>query len=240
MKKILTLVFLSAFLISSQISLAQFSIGVQGVSYNGVDKFGEHINNAGGASFVGMFSFPNSRFSLGMNLGSSCYYMTEEKRTLEAEGYSNVTAEVSEEDGFYNVSLFTRFNLLKPGLLNPYFEGRIGLNTFYHSMEYMEMTTTDVDGQIPEDLHCVMDISGTAFYSGLGAGINLDISKFFKSWVHVPIFFDASFNYNFGGRTHFYGNGSSEIDPQAKTQPTLQEGKTDHYTSRFGLMVMFK
>ena len=159
--KILTGVVL-AILISGTLQ-AQFSLGINVKVQDPTGDFNHNVHKAAaGISFTGIHRKVDSRFSWGGELGIAMYSNENYLYDLSEDGYPGEFVEVSEEDCFWTLHALARYHIWEKENVKTYAEGRLGVTTFFSSRTALD-DHYDIDDNF--------DSHGTAFNTGLGAGL---------------------------------------------------------------------
>lgn len=173
---------------------AQFSLGINLKVQDPTGDFNRNVQRAAsGISFTGIFQARDSRFSWGGELGVAMYANENYMYDLTEEGYPGEFVEVSEEDCFWTAHVLARYHFLQKPNFKTYAEGRLGLTTFFSSR-----TALDDHYNIDDNF----DSHGTAFNSGLGAGMAFNPKGLFSE-QHGRLWIELGATYMTGTRTNY-------------------------------------
>ena len=205
--------------------VGQAQVARLGVYFNKTMATGEFGNNLGknpnGIILNGMYGLKNTGFSVGGEFGVSMY--SNRAYTLET---ATETVKIHEEDCYYTGKVIVRYNFLKNTAISPFIVGKVGFSTFFSDMVAEEET---------EAFENRFESHGTAFNSGVGAGLGFNISKLFNfGSQNYPIYFDCSANRNYGSVSNY-----RDIKSDDGATKSLNNGhfksKTSHMDFHFGL-----
>ena len=165
--------------------LSQNSLGLNLKAYKPHGEFNQNItHNPIGLSFLFLRQINEGRFSWGSELGIAMYYSDRYQYELVEEGYPGEFIKVAEEDCFWNLHLFGHYDFIATPAFKSYGELRMGITTFFSSRTAVNEYEDRFDNQFK--------FHGTAFNTGLGAGIMLNPRGMFsedkepgKVWVNL-------------------------------------------------------
>ena len=134
--------------------------------------------------------------------------------------YAGQNLTIYEEDCFFTLHGFVRYNLYETKGLKVYTEGRIGVTTFFSSTEAV-IEDTGFEDQF--------DIHGSAFNLGLGAGLLFNTSTLFK-----PDNEPGNVWINLGFNGHSGSNTSYRLLPEGSSTHSFEDGQYESLTHYFG------
>ncbi|MDW3195893.1 MAG: hypothetical protein R8G66_26195 [Cytophagales bacterium] len=212
-----------SFLVSFS-AAAQWNFGIDVKVYDPVGEFNTNVDGvAGGLSLRGIRMSDNGRWSYGGEIGVAMYSQDQYDVTLP----SGTQIEVDEEDCFWTVHGLVQYTLFQNEAIRTYGEGRIGMTTFFSST--IALTENSEFGD-------EFEFHGTAFNTGLGGGVTLNIGKIFTGERN-------EFNFDAGVNVHSGSNAVYRDMDAVDTPAPLDAGKfksLTHYVGyRFGLLVGF-
>jgi len=216
MKRILLTLAIASFVFSLK---AQDRIGAFGFNlkvYSPKAQFNENINKTPiGLSINYLMSYESSKFSWGAEFGVAMY--SSDEYTIE---YGGRNIDIYEEDCFFTLHGFVRYNLYEKKGVRLYAEGRIGVTTFF--------STTDA---LVEDTGFVgeFDFHGTAFNLGIGAGLLINTSTLFR-----PDNEPGNVWINLGFNGHSGTNTTYRMLPEGSTTPSFEDGQYESLTYYLG------
>jgi len=160
-------------------------------------------------------SYTDSKWSWGGEFGVAMY--SSDEYNLE---YNGRTLEIYEEDCFFTLHGFVRYNLYERKGFKAYGEGRVGATTFFSTTEAVE-EDTGFEGEF--------DFHGTAFNLGIGAGVLINTSTLFRpdreagnTWI------------NLGFNAHSGSNATYRMLPEGDSTHSLEDGQFTSLTHYFG------
>ncbi|MBT8194993.1 MAG: hypothetical protein HKO56_06610 [Bacteroidia bacterium] len=166
------------FFLSTTVNYAQ-SIGGISFNYNQALKDYKHNINSSpmGISFIGLYAIPESKFSIGGELGVSMFANEEYTKDLTEEGYAGAMVEVYEEDCYISYYAVTRYTIPSNTMLSPYLEGKLGGISFFNDKVYEKPTGPNA----PKKIKDKTEFLGTSFQYGMGGGFMLQLDYIFPS-----------------------------------------------------------
>lgn len=207
-------------------SFGQFRLGLNFDYYKPQQSFAENIDTPLGISFTGIYRFPESRFSIGGDLGVSMYANRNYDYDLSEEGAPGEVITIDEEDCFLHFNAIGRYSLYESSIIQTYAELRTGIYTFFST-------------RVAEKEHRLYDdqteFHGTSFNTGLGGGVSVNLSNLFSNKeITNPIFLDFNSSYNTGTRASYRNMGN-----EAQVVTGLNSGKykslVNHINLKFGV-----
>lgn len=176
-----------------------------GINYSGFTATGEFNSNIdrnpAGISFTYIHDLNEdvSPWSVGGELGVAMY-TNKEYRTIDNSGNE---VDVYEEDCFWTIHGLAQYQFVSTPLFILYGEGRLGVTTFFS-----ERHSNDENADIGESFK----VHGTAFNTGLGGGLRLNLSGIFRGdgQEYESIWLDVAMSANSGSRTS-YRNASEDV-----------------------------
>ncbi len=201
MKKNLSLILMTAlvFLGTAQLSFAQFSAGVGYLNSQPSGLMDTYIQKAAhGAYIEGLFTLPNTRLSIGLNLSFSGYgFEKRNDRYLFDNGYEGeVDVEISNNFGHSN--LFLQYDLAPEGFAQPYVLLGVGLSKFWTDLEILD-PREEFTSDCPKPVESAVLLKDRTTHFMLGAGLRFDLSRPIKSLSKDYLLFDIRVSYLGGG-----------------------------------------
>lgn len=203
---------------------AQWDLGIDIKVYDPVGEFNTNVDGvAGGLSLRGIRNSANGRWSYGGELGVAMYSQDQYDVTLP----SGDQIEVDEEDCFWTLHGLVQYTLFQNEAIRTYGEGRVGVTTFFSSTIALTENSEFSDE---------FEFHGTAFNTGLGGGVTLNIGKIFTGERN-------EFNFDAGVAVHSGSNAVYRDMDAVDTPGSLDDANfrsLTHYVGyRFGLLVNF-
>ncbi|MEM9024466.1 MAG: hypothetical protein AAGB22_12030, partial [Bacteroidota bacterium] len=175
--RLLRLLFSAGFLmglVATGHAQSPWTMGINFTYDHALSDFGNNIHSSPvGMSFIGMYRIPNSKFSVGGDLGIAMFAHKKYELSLEERGYSGATVTVDEEDCYLNYNAVLRYTLVEDGLFVPYAEARAGGISFFNTKLYDRPEGPGAPKKIDDEF----DFLGTTWQTGFGGGIMLDLSQ---------------------------------------------------------------
>jgi hypothetical protein len=158
MKRILFILAFSLLTIGINAQDGSESFGVNIKVYSPKADFNNNMNKTpAGISINYLRSYQSSRISWEAEFGTAMY--SSDEYTIE---YAGQNLKIYEEDCFFTLHGFVRYNFYEKKGLKVYTEGRIGVTTFFSSTDAV-IEDSGFEGEF--------DIHGSAFNLGIGAGL---------------------------------------------------------------------
>lgn len=203
---------------------AQWDLGIDVKVYDPVGEFNTNVDGvAGGLSLRGIRNAANGRWSYGGEIGVAMYSQDQYDVTLS----SGDQIEVDEEDCFWTLHGLVQYTLFQNEAIRTYGEGRVGMTTFFSSTIALTENSEFSDE---------FEFHGTAFNTGLGGGVTLNIGKIFKGERN-------EFNFDAGVAVHSGSNAvyrdMDAVDTAASLDDANFRSLTHYVGYRFGLLVNF-
>ena len=199
-RSILTLI-----LLSLAVGLqAQSAWGINLKSYDPKAQFNRNVDHAAfGLSVSYLKGYEDSRWSWGGEFGVAMY--SSDHYDIEFRGR---TLEIMEEDCFFTLHGFVRYDMIDIPSFKVYSEARIGLTTFFSTTDAVE-ENTGFDG--------AFDFHGSAFNTGAGIGVMVNPGALFsKDKIRGNWWIDLAVNAHSGSsaryRMHPEGDGVFSLD----------------------------
>lgn len=218
MKKILLTLFALAIAYGAQ---AQNSLGINLKAYSPKAQFNRNVDNVPvGLSFTYLRSYNDSRFSWGGEFGVAMY--SNDSYDIEWRG---APLRIEEEDCFFTLHAFVRYDLVETQSFRLYSEGRVGVTTFF-STTMAEDEYSDFEGEF--------DFHGTAFNLGAGAGVMVNPKALFsKDKERGNLWIDLAVN------AHSGSNARYRMMPEGDGMHTFEDGQFESLTHYIGYRVGF-
>ena len=201
---------------------AQWDLGIDIKVYDPVGEFNTNVDGvAGGVSLRGIRNSANGRWAYGGEIGVAMYSNDQYDVTLP----SGTQIEVGEEDCFWTFHGLVQYTLFQNEAIRTYGEGRVGMTTFFSSTIALS-ETSEFDDEF--------EFHGTAFNTGLGGGVTLNIGKIFTGERN-------KFNLDAGVAVHSGSNAvyrdMDAVDTQASLADANFRSLTHYVGYRFGLLI---
>ncbi|MGI9544401.1 MAG: hypothetical protein ACR2MX_14165 [Cyclobacteriaceae bacterium] len=194
---------------------AQMSLGLNAKVYDPTGVLNRNIDRTpAGISITTIHQKPESRFSLGGELGVAMYANEHYQYDLTDHGFPGESVEVDEEDCFWTLHALARYDLVKETNFKTFAEVRLGMTTFFSSRLALEENPR-IDDEF--------EFHGTAFNSGLGGGLAINPGGLFSKNAPGRLWIEMTIGYNTGSRATY-----RNIPESANGQMSLDEG---HYRS---------
>ena len=201
--------------------LAQHHLGLNFKAYQATGAFQDNVKSVPlGLSFAYLRQGEESRFSWGGELGIAMYSNKTYQYELVEEGYPGEYTSVDEEDCFWTIHGFARYDLYSSYNFRTYAEIRLGMTTFF---------STRTSAQEDERFNNTSEFHGTAFNSGLGVGLMLNPKGMFsKDQERGRLWVNLGANFHSGSHTTY-----RNIDSENQSY-SLDEGKFQSLTHYVG------
>jgi len=205
---------------------AQVSLGINAKVYDPTGAFNHNIDRPpGGISISSVYQKEESRLSWGGELGVAMYANERYLLDLSDHGYPGESVEVDEEDCFWTLHGFARYDLIKETNFKTFAEARIGMTTFFSSRLALEDNPRINDE---------FKFHGTAFNTGIGGGIAINPAGIFSKspgrfWIEIAAL------YNSGSNTQ-YRHISESVNSQLNLEDGRYRSLTNYIDYRLGFM----
>lgn len=211
-------------LLSVSVAAVQAQISGFGINLKAYDpkaQFNENVDKtAFGISISYFKKIQDTRFTYGGEFGVAMYSSDEYDINF---GGRNIAIE--EEDCFFTLHGFLRYNMIQQKGFSLYSEARLGVTTFFSTTDAVRLNT-GYEGEFK--------FHGTAFNMGAGIGILFSPAVIFsKDRQPSNFWLDLAINGHSGSRANYRmlpeGNGVHSID----------DGKFNSLTHYFGYRIGF-
>lgn len=204
------------------VTFAQWNLGIDAKVYDPQGEFNQNVAGvAGGLSFRGIRNSASGRWSYGGELGVAMYSRDQYDITTE----SGNRIEIEEEDCFWTLHGLVQYTIFQNEAIRTYGEGRVGMTTFFSSSIALT-ETTEFDDQFK--------FHGTAFNTGLGGGVTLNLGKVFNGERNA-------WNLDGGVAVHSGSNAvyrdMDAVDTPASFEEARFRSLTHYIGYRFGLLI---
>ena len=187
---------------------------------------GGRMSNAWGMSGQLLYRFPESRFSLGGEIGIKSYGAQSSRHTYRFQDGSTTETDVSVRNDFAQFNVVGRADLRAGGNLMPYVTAKVGYLHYWTNLNIAD--PEDADGCHP--LENTALLKDGALAGTLGAGVRWDVSGLFKKMRQRKYWLDVSAEYMAGGRVRFM-NVNIPSATGHRHQPAA--GVADPFNARF-------
>ena len=203
----------------SQVSYAQNGSGAYGINlkvYKPKAQFNRNVDKVPvGISFNYLRSYSESKWSWGGEFGVAMYSSDEYNLN-----YNGRELQIFEEDCFFTLHGFIRYNFYQRKGLRAYAEGRIGITTFFSTTEAVE-EDTGFEGEF--------DFHGSAFNLGIGTGVLINTNTLFN-----PENDAGNLWINLGFNAHAGSNTTYRMLPEGNSAHSFDDGQYTSLTHYFG------
>ncbi|NNM16617.1 MAG: hypothetical protein HKO56_08165 [Bacteroidia bacterium] len=208
------------------------SLGGLNFIYNQALKDYKHNINSSpmGISFIGLYAIPESKFSIGAELGVSMFANEEYTKDLTEEGYAGAMVEVYEEDCYISYHAVTRYTISENTMLSPYLEGKLGGISFFNDKVYEKPTGPNA----PKKIKDKTEFLGTSFQYGMGAGMLLQLDYIFPS-LPSEVKLDFGFTLFNGTETNYRSVNYTEDIVRSNTDVEYTS-RTNNIAYKFGVV----
>jgi len=209
-------------LLTSYSLLSQsWDLGINAKIYDPQGEFNTNVEGiAGGIGIRGLRNNASGRWSVGGELGIAMY--SSDTYDLQTD---NGTFEIYEEDCFWTAHGVVQYTIYRTDLIRTYAEGRIGATTFFSSR-----LAENEDAPFEDEFK----FHGTAFNSGLGAGVTINFGQLFGKERNI-------LNLDLGAKLHSGSTSSYREMDNIDRASSLEEGQyrsLTHYMGyHFGLLI---
>jgi len=192
-------------------------------------------NNPTGLSVIGLFNFPNSKVSVGIEVGVAMYYEGEYREDLTDRGYKNSYAVVSEDNCYHRLMAIVRYDLDTYGPLIIYGEFQAGGSEYFINKYYSTYDKEDptVFISIPEENQTL----GISWKVGAGVGVLFNFGMLRKEPKPGKISLDFNATIDSGSKATYKSVQNS--DAVLNKDDRYYHSKTDDITYRFGFRYNF-
>ncbi len=211
-RSLLTLV-----LLSLAIGLkAQSGWGVNLKAYDPKAQFNRNVDHAAfGLSVSHLKTYDDSRWSWGGEFGVAMY--SNDSYDIE---YRGRTLRIDEEDCFFTLHGFVRYDMIDVPSFKVYSEARLGITTFFSTTDAID-TNTDYEGEF--------EFHGTAFNTGAGLGVMVNPTALFsKDKIRGSWWIDLGINIHSGSNTRY------RMMPEGQGVHSLDDGEFRSMTHYMG------
>ena len=211
---------LTLFLLAAAVSLkAQSGWGVSLKAYDPKAQFNRNVDHAAfGLSVSHLKTYDDSRWSWGGEFGIAMY--SNDSYDIEFQGR---TIGIEEEDCFFTLHGFVRYDMVDMNPFKVYSEGRVGVTTFFSTTD-ATLENTDFEGEF--------EFHGTAFNVGAGLGVMINPNALFgKDKDRGSWWIDLAVNAHSGSSARY------RMLPEGPGTFTLDDGQHRSMTHYLGYRV---
>ncbi len=220
MKKLLFL-FLACLLAGITVAQTNF-VGVNVIAYQPLTQWQQNIDCIPmGFSMSLLRSNDHSRFSYGLESGLAMYNYDTYEIDFQGE-----RIEVQEEDCFFNLKTFVRYDLLDFEWSRVYAEGKVGSTLFFSSTSSVDCSAEEYNGNLKSH--------GMAFNMGIGGGILLNPTVFSSYDEDSKFWIDLGASTNSGSPSTYSINGNPEVN---ESEAITANSFTHYIDYRIGLII---
>ncbi len=148
------------------------------VKTGGKGLMGQYFGTAHGFSAEYFWFLGQSNVSIGLDGAFSVYGNETNQELYYFDNSEYGMVDVNVINGLSNFGINTRFHLKRTGIINPYIISRVGYSMFTSSL-YIEDPRESHTSSCPVPLESEILLSSSAPVYSFGAGIQLDIGKYF-------------------------------------------------------------
>lgn len=221
---------------SAQSQNSRFSTGISVMIDDALQSYGTNLKtNPVGLLLTGIYHLPNSRFSIGSDLGVAMYTNESYMEDLSDKGYDGAHANVNEEDCYLAYSVFARYNLKNIGPVTPYGQVSLGGSSFFSSKEY-----TDISGNgTPDAIDPEFDFHGTSFKTGVGGGFLLNFGQMKKEPRTSRVSLDLGVTVNNGSSATYRNIVRARTGSPSPSDAHFYNSKTNNIVYKIGALFRF-
>lgn len=214
-----SILILTLALMATAIQAQTSGFGISLKAYDPKAEFNRNVDKTAFGISTSYFHRPEaSRFTYGGELGVAMY--SSDEYDIQFQGR---TIGIAEEDCFFTLHGFVRYDMVKKRSFAVYSEARVGVTTFFSTTDAM-LENTGFDGEFK--------FHGTAFNMGAGLGIMVNPAALFdKEREASGVWLDFAIN------GHSGSNASYRMHPEGQGTFSLDDGKFESLTHYFGYRV---
>lgn len=203
-------------LLACVVSYGQSNLGINLKAYSPKAQFNQNVDKTPfGISFSYLRNYETSKLSWGGEFGVAMY--SSDEYDIDFNGRQ---LRIAEEDCFFTLHGFARYDLVEKSSIKLYTEARVGLTTFFSTMDALE-ENSGFDGEF--------DFHGTAFNTGAGVGLMVNPTALFsKDHQRGNVWIDLAVNAHSGSRAAY------RMHPDGEGIYSLDDGKYRSLTHYFG------
>lgn len=198
---------------------AQSGFGISLKAYAPKAQFNRNVDKVPfGISLSYLNNINNSRFSWGGEFGVAMY--SADEYNIDYRGRN---IRIQEEDCFFTLHGFLRYDIVERSAFKLYSEARVGVTTFFSTTDAVR-ENTGFEGEF--------EFHGTAFNMGAGVGLMVNPKALFsKDNERGELWIDLAVNGHSGSRASY------RMLPEGEGTFTLDDGKHESLTHYFGYRV---
>lgn len=216
------------------INAQKWSVGMNFFYDEALQDYDKNLDsNPLGVSFVGLYNIPNSRLSIGADIGVAMYYSDTYWEDLSERGHSEALAEVYEEDCYFTYNAIARYDMAYLGPITPYVEVKIGGASYFTSKDYNDFSGSNAPNSINSDF----DVHGTSLKTGAGAGLVFNFGMMKSEPYRSLVSIDLGAIINNGTRTDYRSIRPS--DTPIANSDNYYNSKTNNVVYRVGVLFNF-
>jgi hypothetical protein len=213
-----------------------FSQSMGGLNFNYNQALKDYKHNISsspmGVSLIGLYTIPESKFSVGVEFGVSMFANEEYTKDLTEEGYAGAMVEVYEEDCYISYHAVARYTLSNNSAPSPYLEGKLGGISFFNDKVYEKPTGPNA----PKKIKDKTEFLGTSFQYGMGAGVLLPLDHIISS-LPEEVMLDFGFTLFNGTETNYRSVNYTE-DVVRSNNDLEYTSRTNNVAYKFGVVFM--
>ncbi|GAB5525348.1 MAG: hypothetical protein Roseis2KO_32200 [Roseivirga sp.] len=214
-----SILILTLALMATAIQAQTSGFGISLKAYDPKAAFNTNVDKTAFGLSMSYFYTPEaSRFTFGGEFGVAMYSSDQYDITFQGRRIT-----IEEEDCFFTLHGFARYDMVKKRSFSLYSEARVGVTTFFSTTDAM-FENTGFDGEF--------EFHGTAFNMGAGVGIMVNpVALFDKEREASGLWLDFAINGHSGSNTSY------RMHPEGQGTFSLEDGKYESLTHYIGYRV---
>lgn len=235
MKRNFLILILVLFISKVSAQESRFSMAAYITVDQALQSYGDNVEtNPSGLTIAGLYRIPNSKVSVGIDVGVAMYSNQRYVLDLSDMGYSESSAHIEEEDCYLSYNAFLRYSLKDFGPITPYGELRLGGSSFFSDKQYSKLSGPNA----PETIEPEFDFHGTSFRAGIGGGVLINLGWLKKEPRRSLISIDLGVSANNGSNTTYRSLIESKNIPN-RFEEGFYNTKTNSVLYRIGAVMRF-
>jgi len=213
---------------------AQFDAGINFLVLSPEEQFNDNVKNMGyGGSLQALYTFPETPFSVGLNIGGANYGSETRSEILVWP----VSVDVTTSNNMFFMHLMGRVEK-DFGIIKPYAEFLFGFNNLTTESKIEDQEDFDED---KDDIASNTHLDDTALSYGLGGGLKIKIWEFEDTeevfMENSKLYLDFKVRYMFGGEAEYLKEGgiTKGANNEVILNPSFSE--TDFISYHIGVSI---